>query len=90
MPSDLFPAGSSLMSKVEMLRMHLEERLGGPDAFARVYDFVCREEAGDQQSGEREAVLAFLAHKSNLLPLVCRCQFASASSRALASRSRCA
>ena len=41
-------------------------------AFDRVYDYVSREENGAQQSGEREAILAFMAEhgQRELLPLV--------------------
>jgi hypothetical protein len=35
-----------------------------------VYDYCCREENGVQEDGEREAMLALMAGKQELLPLV--------------------
>ena len=57
-------------AQVEKLRAHLEDKLGSRDAFERVYSYVSREEVGEQQSGEREEILAFMADKRDLLPLV--------------------
>ena len=57
-PAQLFGVGRPLASKVERLRAHLEEKLGSRAAFNRVYDYVSREESGEQQSGEREEILA--------------------------------
>ena len=50
--------------------MYLEEKLGV--AFQKVYAYVSREENGEQESGEREAVLALLAEQKDQLPLVRR------------------
>lgn len=52
--------------------MHLEDELGGEDAFMRVYAFVLREESGEcEAGGEREAILRFLGEgRRDLLPLV--------------------
>ena len=36
----------------------------------QVYDYCCREENGVQEDGEREAMLALMAGKQELLPLV--------------------
>ena len=49
--------------------MYLEEKLGVP-TFQKVYAYVSREENGEQESGEREAILALLAHQKDQLPLV--------------------
>ena len=38
----------------------------------QVYAYVSREENGEQESGEREAVLALLAEQKDQLPLVRR------------------
>ena len=72
MPAQLFGAGTPLSDKVLRLRTHLVEQLGGQSAFDRVYKYVSREESGEQQSGEREAILAFMAEQGQreLLPLV--------------------
>ena len=71
-PAQLFGAGTPLSDKVLRLRTHLVEQLGGQSAFDRVYKYVSREESGEQQSGEREAILAFMAEQGQreLLPLV--------------------
>ena len=71
-PAQLFGAGTPLSSKVQKLRDHLVEQLGGKAHFERVYDYVAREESGAQQSGEREQILAFMAAQGQreLLPLV--------------------
>jgi len=69
-PAQLFGVGRPLSSKVERLRGHLKEKLGSEEAFARVYDYVSREESGSQQSGEREEILSFMADQRDLLPLV--------------------
>ena len=66
----LLSEAPTLSSKIETLRQHLEERLGGCAALQRVYDYCCREENGVQEDGEREAMLAFMAGKQELLPLV--------------------
>ena len=46
--------------------------MGSEGAFAHVYDYVSREESGEQQAGEREQILAFMAEhgQRELLPLV--------------------
>ena len=44
--------------------------LGGCAALQRVYEYCCREENGVQEDGEREAVLAFMGGRQELLPLV--------------------
>ncbi len=69
-PAQLFGVGRPLSSKVERLRAHLQEKLGSRAAFERVFDFVSREESGEQQSGEREEILLFLADQRDLLPLM--------------------
>ena len=69
-PSELFGANTPLSSKVVTLRRHLESKLGGREAFERVYDYVSREESGEQQSGEREQVLHAMGPQRELLPLV--------------------
>ena len=51
--------------------MYLEEKLGVA-TFQKVYAYVSREENGEQESGEREAVLALLAEQKDQLPLVRR------------------
>ena len=57
---------------MQNLRNYLMSELGSKDAFERVYDYVSREEIGEQQSGEREQILAFLSNqgKRELLPIV--------------------
>ena len=69
LPVNLFSAATSLPAKVETLRMYLEEKLGVA-TFQKVYAYVSREENGEQESGEREAILALLAHQKDQLPLV--------------------
>ena len=71
-PAQLFGAGTPLSNKVSKLRSHLIEQMGSEGAFARVYDYVSREESGEQQAGEREQILAFMAEhgQRELLPLV--------------------
>uniref|UniRef100_A0A7S2GBD7 non-specific serine/threonine protein kinase n=1 Tax=Haptolina brevifila TaxID=156173 RepID=A0A7S2GBD7_9EUKA len=69
-PAQLFGVGRPLASKVDKLRAHLEDKLGSRQAFERVYDYVSREEKSEQQSGEREEILAFMADQRDLLPLV--------------------
>ena len=44
----LLSEAPTLSSKIETLRLHLEERLGGCAALQRVYDYCCREENGVQ------------------------------------------
>ena len=91
----LLSEAPTLSSKIETLRQHLEQRLGGCAALQRVcphpnpnpnlnpnpkpkpnpnpnqvYDYCCREENGVQEDGEREAMLALMAGKQELLPLV--------------------
>ena len=66
----LLSEAPTLSSKIETLRLHLEERLGGCAALRRVYDYCCREENGVQEDGEREVMLALMAGKQELLPLV--------------------
>ena len=51
--------------------MYLEEKLGVA-TFQKDYAYVSREENGEQESGEREAVLALLAEQKDQLPLVRR------------------
>jgi len=72
LPPGLFAPGSSLPTKVETLRMHLEECLGGEQAFKRVYAYVLRDENGEcEGAAERTALLDFLgAERKRLLPLV--------------------
>ena len=50
-PAQIFDQGTPLSNKVDKLRAHLVNQLGGPAAFSRVYDYVSREESGEQQSG---------------------------------------
>ena len=71
-PAQLFGQGTPLSSKVHKLRAHLVEQLGGQVNFDRVYEYVSREESGAGQSGEREAILTFMADhgQRELLPLV--------------------
>ena len=76
-PAQLFGVGRPLASKIEKLRAHLEEKLGSREAFERVYDYVSREERSEQQSGEREEILAVRTkgqHKTSphaFLPRTC-------------------
>jgi len=70
LPTHLFSGGSSLSSKVETLRMHLEQNLGGQAALQKVLSYVVREESGEQREGEREEMLSFMADQKSLLPLV--------------------
>jgi hypothetical protein len=71
-PAQLFGAGTPLSNKVQKLRSHLIDKLGGQGPFDKVYDYVSREESGEQQAGEREEILAFMAStgQRELLPLV--------------------
>eukprot|EP00962_Isochrysis_galbana_P045516 scaffold17942_cov109-Isochrysis_galbana.AAC.2 len=52
--------------------MHLEDSLGGEEAFKRVYSYVIRDENGEcEDAAEREALIAFLGERRvKLLPLV--------------------
>ena len=71
-PAQLFGVGRPLANKVERLRSHLEDKLGGKEAFDRVYEYVGREESGEHQSGEREEILAvinLLSHSTCCMPL---------------------
>ncbi|KAL1496601.1 hypothetical protein AB1Y20_014205 [Prymnesium parvum] len=70
MPAHLFSGSTSLSSKVETLRMHLEAQLGGQAALQKVLTYVIREENGEQLAAEREEMLNSMAERRNLLPLV--------------------
>ena len=72
MPAQLFGAGTPLSKKVQKLRSHLVEQLGGQATFDRIYGYVLREESGEHLSGERDQILSVMAEQGQreLLPFV--------------------